>query len=409
MYDLANQSFQLLINTLLFGVFVAQVVAITEERGKSAWTAMIVAAELAVVALSPLVGALADARSWKKEVLVVTGLVAGMLTAALTLLGPGMIWQAAALYIVAAIAVGIGENFLGAFLPELARPEQMGRVSATGWTMSYIGALLLLAMLWILHPVLGLDDPANRRWLFLISGVWFLAGILPVILLLRERTPPRPESELRNIASDALSQLRESWRESARFLDLRRFFLAGFVYSMGVNTVIFFAGLIGAQFGFGLRQLTLLAIVMSLGAGAGALFDAKFQDRIGHRRTVLLFLGVWTLSTLAMAVMSLRSLDLRIFWIIAAGLGLGLGGIGTGSRALVGALTPAARSGEFFGVWGLVFKLSAVVGVGTFGAVAASWGQPASLFALSAFFIAGALLMLRVDERRGMAAARDFA
>ncbi len=408
MYDLANQSFQLLINTLLFGIYLKEVVANDVASGKRAWGLMIAASMLLVVALSPILGALADARAWRRELLLATGFIASALTAALALLAPGMLWPAAALYVAAAVCVGLGENFLGAFLPELARPEQMGRVSAVGWTMSYIGALLLLGLTWLAVFSFGMDSPREWRWIFVAAAAWFLAGMLPSVFLLRERTPPpRPAAERRGVITGAFRRLAESWRQSARFAQLRRFFVAFFVYSMGVYTIIYYAAIIGDDLGFRIRELTLLALIMAATAGVGAVFAAKYQDRIGHKRTVLLFLAIWIISTLALAYASLPPIDANLFWAISGGIGLGLGGIGTASRAIVGAFTPPQRSGEFFGVWGLVYKLSGVVGPAAFAlASSAPWlGRTRALLLLAAFFIVGGLLLLRVNEKEGMAAA----
>src|SRR5690606_35386353 len=99
MYDLANQSFQLLINTLLFPMFIAQVVVVGDPaRGRALWGWMGAAALLIVVAARPVVGAMADQRAWKRELLLPSGFVCAALTAALGLLQPGQVTLAVALY-----------------------------------------------------------------------------------------------------------------------------------------------------------------------------------------------------------------------------------------------------------------------------------------------------------------------
>jgi len=80
-------------------------------------------------------------------------------------------------------------------------------------------------------------------------------------------------------------------------------------------------------------------------------------------------------------------------WPLAAALGAALGGIGTGSRAMVGSFTPEAKSGEFFGLWGMVYKFAGVVGPVTFGLVSGSIGRSASLFLLCGFFLVGLMLL----------------
>ncbi|MFN7020647.1 MAG: MFS transporter [Phycisphaerales bacterium] len=419
MYDLANQSFQLLVNTLLFGIYVTNVVATDPKSGKGLWTLMIGVSMLAVVVLSPIVGAIADERACKKRMLIGGGLVAVVLTSMLALLGPGMAWQAFALYVVAAVMVGLGENLLGAFLPSLSTPGTVGRVSAIGWTMSYAGALMLLGITSVVVFGLGITDPAQWRWLFVLSGVWFLAGMLPAVFILRERRgrgggrSARSHPPIREIVGRSLGRLRDTLRQAARYRQLTRFMFAFFVYSLGTYTVIFYAGLIGDGFGFGIGQLTLLALVMAGCAGASSVGTAWVQDRLGHRRTIGVFLVIWVASTLALAAMARRfAIDgpspevQRYFWLISAGIGFGLGGVGTASRAMVGAFTPKDKSGEFFGVWGMVFKLAGVAGPVAFGQASRYFGQPVSLLVLCGFFAAGLALLMRVDEGEGRAGAR---
>jgi UMF1 family MFS transporter len=408
MYDLANQSFQLLINTLLFSIYVKKVIAPTETEGKGAWTLMVVVSLALVVLASPIMGAIADTRAWKKRFLMVTGLIAVSLTAGLAFLGPGMMLQAAIMYVLAAFCVGIGENFLGAFLPELATPKTMGRVSALGWSMSYLGALLLLALTSVAIFVLNATDPNEWRWIFVLAAGWFLLGMLPTAFILKERTSGAVLG--RSILAEAHHRLMGTITEARSYRHLLRFLLVFFVYSMGTMAVVFFAGIIGDEFGFGIGQLTLLALVMALTAGIAAIGTARFQDRIGHGRTIVLYLVVWVASTLALAVMKLISAPPSLFWFIAGGIGLGLGGIGTASRAMVGVLTPVQKSAEFFGLWGMTYKAAGIVGPGLFGLVSSKvqHGEVIALFMLTGFFGAGlALMLLFVNEHEGQLQARS--
>lgn len=409
MYDLANQSFQLLINTLLFSIFLTQYVAPSVKQGKEWWVVFVAGAMILAVVVSPGVGALADRRGLKKRLLITTGLVASVLTACLALLQPGWIVVAGVFYVTAAFCVNLGENFLGSFLPELSKPETMGRVSAIGWTMSYAGALLLLGITAIAVFALGEDKPEQWKYLFVLAGAWFFLGMIPAMVLLKESPPtraPAGDGPSPSIFAETFQQLGESVRRARDFSQLARFLAVFFVYSLGTYSVIFYAGIIGDQFGFGVQELCLLALVMALTAGCGSVFTAKFQDRLGSRRTVLLFLCVWIAATLALALTSHFQSDRNVFWFIAGGIGLGLGGIGTSSRALVGVFTPPSRAAEFFGLWGMVFKLAGVVGPASFGLVSARIGQTPALLLLCGFFVAGLVLMTTVDEKKGLEQAR---
>jgi UMF1 family MFS transporter len=404
MYDLANQSFQLLINTLLFSIFITRVVAETPAAGQALWGRMIAVALLLVVVLSPVVGALADQRAWKREILLTTGVLCALFTAALALLGPGQTGLAFALYVAAAVACGLGENFLAAFLPEVSTPANIGRVSAIGWTMSYVGAVLLLGITALYAFVLGRPDIAQARPLFVFAGLWFAAGILPAFFLLREKAQPQPGRAGTAVAA-AFVRLAQSARQSARYRQLVRFFASFFVYSMGVMTMIYFLGVIGDRLGFALPQLILLALVIAVTAGAASAGVARVQDRLGHRRTVAVFLMIWIAATLAMAGAEEFHVPVAAYWAVAGLIGVALGGLGTAGRALVGAFTPPERAGEFFGLWGMVYKLGGIAGVVAFGQVAKAFGQPAALLLVAGLFAAGLALLMRVDEAEGVAAA----
>ncbi|MBM4107818.1 MAG: MFS transporter [Phycisphaerae bacterium] len=403
MYDLANQSFQLLINTLLFAVFVQNVVFADPASGKRGWSYMVAASMILVIVLSPVLGAMADQRAWKRELLLTTGFVCAALTVGLAVLQPGWVWVAAALYVVAALACGLGENFLGSFLPEISTPANVGFVSALGWTMSYVGALMLLGITAIFAFVLGRDDVSQMRPMFVLAGLWFLAGMAPALLFLREKATPRPSARGVPVVLGALRRLLASAAQTARFRHLFRFLLIFFVYSMGTKIVIVFLGIIGDRMGFGLKQLVLFALLLALTAGVASALAARFQDRFGHRRTIRVFLALWALATASLATAHQVGAPAWMTWGIAGAIGLGLGGIGTSSRAMVGLFTPEHRAAEFFGVWGTIDKLALVVGALLFGAVP----MGAGLYMVSGFFVAGLVLMGLVDERGGARAAAE--
>ncbi|MGE3109155.1 MAG: MFS transporter [Phycisphaerales bacterium] len=422
MYDLANQSFQLLINTLLFSIYMQKVVYVNaagmtdEDAGKRAWGMMAAVSMALVVVASPVLGALADQRAWKREMLIVTGGACVALMAAMPFVGPGDMALAVALYIPAAFACGIGENFLGSFLPEISTPESMGRVSAIGWTMSYIGALMLLAVCGVALWGLGLHEPRQWRWLFLFASGWFLIGMLPLVIFLREKA--RPLASTRTIHADApiaaapvtpparsivgatFHRLMQTVRDASKHRQLFRFLGVFFIYSLGTQTVIYFAAIIGDALHFEIRHLVLMALIMSITAGIGAFGAGAYQDRIGHRRTVMTFLAAWIVGTLGLALMQRFQAPQVFFWPISAVIGFALGGIGTSSRALVGVLTPREKAAEFFGLWGMVYK-AAIIGPVVFSLVSTKVSQSTGLFVLCGAFVAGLVLMLGVREQEG--------
>lgn len=409
MYDLANQSFQLLINTLLFGIYIREVVAPDVYTGERWWNGMTAASLLAIVVVSPVVGAIADFRAWKREVLLSTGFACAGLTAALALVGPGGLWLAALLFIPASVLLGVGENFLGAFLPEIADDRNMGRVSAIGFVMSYVGALVLLACVVVAAKVFGLDQTAEWRPLFLFAGLWFLGGILPAALLLREKAKPLVSAGGGTLVGAGFRRLGDTLRHVRRFRELVRFLAVFFVFSMGTQVFIYLSGVITKQLNFGNTDLFAVATEITVLAGVGATFTVKYQDRIGHRRTIMIFLAVWFLSFVGLAAMAFTEPSRGMFFALAAGTGLGLGGLNAASRALVGVFTPEHKAGEFFGLWGMAFKLAGAAALGAFLALASVFAASPGVFLLitAGFFGVGLVGMLWIDEAAGIAAARE--
>ncbi|MCL4740822.1 MAG: MFS transporter [Phycisphaerales bacterium] len=406
MYDLANQSFTLIIITLLFPVYFREVISPDPRRAEALWSALGSGSLLLVVAVSPFLGAIADGRGWKKRLLILTGVLAAALTAGLAATGPGTVLLAAALFFCANVLYQLGENFLASFLPEVATPRNIGRVSATGWAMGYAGALVLLVISAGAIALFGLD---KTRWsaLFLFAGVWFALGMVPAILILRERPPPADPGPLSDLLGLAVRRVRDTLAHARHFAHLARFLTAFFVYGFGVQTIIYFAGIIANDFGFTEVKLVLFALQLTVTAGVASVVTAMIQDRVGARTMVLISLGVWIATAAGMlALTAAPDPPEWLFWLVGNGVGFGLGGIGTSSRSLVGRFTPVQKSAEFFGLWGMTYKLAGVVGVLAFGQMKAWLGDAPAMIALTAFFVAGLVLTLRVDETAGVRAAR---
>lgn len=411
MYDLANQSFTLIVNTLLFSVFFKEVVVgvatpAAAARGDSLWSITFSASMLLVVIASPFVGALADARAWRRHFLLGTGLICVALTCAFAGLSAGAVVLAMTLYIPANFAYQIGENFLASFLPSVSTPRNIGLVSGIGWTMGYVGALLLLLGVGLGMKLFGLGAPRDWGPFFVFAGLWFLLGMVPTAVLLPE-PPAERVGNSDNVARVTIERLRSTFASAANYRQLVRFLTAFFVYGMGVQVIIAFASILARDFGFGTTKLVLFVLQLTVTAGIAAIATAKFQDRIGAKATVIIYLLVWLISALGLFALSLAAPPPEWgFWLAGNGIGFGIGGIGTSSRSLVGRFTPQHKTAEFFGLWGMTYKLAGVVGVLAFGQLKAWLGMPAALALLAAFFAVGIVLILRVSEHAGLRAAR---
>lgn len=410
-FDVANQSFTLLINTLLFSIFFTQVVVTDPATKNTMWSLTFAASMLITVVLSPIFGAISDERAWKKECLIASGLVCGVLTCMFGFIGPGQFWLAVLLYVPANVAYSLGENFLASFLPEIARREQLGRVSAFSWGIAYASALVILLITAATMLTLNLKPPESWRPLFVFAGVWFLLFIVPTLIGLREKAQP-PPGPRRSIFVAGFARLASSIRATRDFRDLVMLLFASLFYGTGMSVVVFFASIIAQDFGFDDVQLVGFVGVITVSGVAGTLIPMLLQDRIGHKRTTVLLLGLWLVTTLLLALYAHlhgSSPDPKNYptwplWVLGNLLGAGLGSLGAANRAFVGFLAAESRAGEVFGLWGLVFKLAAVFTI-PFAIVKDKLGTPASLLVLAGFIVLGLGLTMLINEDRGRKAA----
>src|SRR5690606_17370955 len=181
--------------------------------------------------VSPLAGAIGDIRGWRKQILVATGVLCACLTCALGLIGPDMILLAALLYVPANLCYQIGENFLASFLPEVSTSRTIGRISAIGWTMGYVGALLLLIA--VVIGMLGLGRQETEQWrpFFVFAGVWFLVFMIPATIVLRNDAPTARNAG--GLLGQSFGRLVETVKQVRRYRQLAMFLLAVLIYGFG--------------------------------------------------------------------------------------------------------------------------------------------------------------------------------
>jgi len=414
-FDVANQSFTLLVNTLLFSIFFSKVVVRNDAIDDRMWALTYGASMLLTALLSPLAGAVADDRAWKKPMLIGSGLLCGLFTCGLALIQPGQMWLAVLLYIPANFLFSIGENFLASFLPGLAKQDQIGRVSGFSWACAYSAALLLLILTAAAMLACGLKETESWRPLFVFAGLWFVAFTIPTALWLKE---PHPQAAARsggNALTAGFVRLARSIRETGRRRDLAILLGASLFFGTGMNVVVFFASKLAGEYGFSQVDLVVFVGVITVSGIIGTVLPTLLQDRIGHRLTTVLLLALWIATTAAFAVYAwLHDAHAASgapgdyprwpLWLIGNLLGFGLGSLGSANRAFVGYLAPPDREAETFGMWGLVWKLSAIMTF-PFAWVKDTVGTPQALVLLGGFLVAGLVLVLLVDEKRGAASA----
>jgi UMF1 family MFS transporter len=401
MYDFANSGYTTVVLTAVFNAYFVAVVAANAEWATFAWTAALSVSYAMVMVIGPLLGAWADAHAAKKVVLAWSTVICIAGTVALAWTGPGAVAWAVVFIIVSNVAYSMGENIVAAFLPEIARPEALGKVSGWGWSLGYFGGILALAvsLAWVMTAESrGSTSSAAVPGTMIITAVVFALAALPTFLWLKERAVPAEVPGARA----ALARLMETARSAGRYRDLLLVFLCGVFYQAGVATVIALAAIYAEQvMGFKTQDTILLVLVVNVTAAIGAFGFGYAQDRVGKVVALRITIVGWV----AMTVVAFFSRTPAAFWVAANLAGLCMGSSQSAGRALVAFLSPAGRSAEFFGLWGVAVRLAAILGPLTYGVVTWVTGGNHRLAILltGGFFIAALVVLAFVDERRGRA------
>ena len=356
------------------------------------WWGLAGSVSMALVAvLSPVLGGIADHAGARKPFFVGFTLVAVAATVLLATVHAGMVLRGIWLAVVGMAAFELAFVHYNAYLPRIAAPAALGRVSALGFAVGYAGSVAAFA---IAYPLAAARSyPAC----FLAAAAQFLLFSLPAFALLPDDSGPR-QSLARAVVrglGDTLATLREiAGRPAQR--QLRRFLLAYLVYEDAVNTIILFSAVFAARtLGFATTQIIGLFLAIQVTALVGAAAWARVTDTRGPRFVVTLMLVQWTAVT-AIAFFVTRPWQ---FWVVAILAGTGLGAIQAASRTFMATLIPGGREGEFFGFYALVGKTGAIVGPVVFGVISRATGgdQRVAIVTVGLFFLAGLALLGRVQ------------
>src|SRR5512135_2858008 len=241
MYDFANSGYTTVVLTAIFNAYFVAVVAAGAPWATFAWTAALSLSYALVIVSAPAIGAYADLRANKKRLLLAStaGCVLG--TAILALAGPGDLAIAVLGVVVSNFFFCTGCDLIAAFLPELARGRDLGKVSGWGWSLGYIGGLLTLGACLVYVSWAQAAGQTAAQFVpvtMLITAVLFVLASLPTFALLHERALPQPLPPGASLTGAAFARLADTLRHAALYQDLRRFLLCIVFYQAGVQTVI---------------------------------------------------------------------------------------------------------------------------------------------------------------------------
>ena len=365
MYDFGNSAYAAVVTLAIYSAyFKGQVVGGAE--GTRLWGLSVGIAMLVVAVLSPILGALADFSGSKKKFLLAFTAIAVVFTAMLFFVGPGDIFTGMLFFILAEIGYRGAQVFYNALLPEIAEPDEIGKVSGNGWAIGSAGGVVCLLI--VLALILTIGGNFIVRFAFIITAVFYAVSSLPTFLNIRERAEPQKLPPGDSYFSIPFKQLAETFKAIKQYKEFVKFFIAFLIFNDGIMMTLDFAAIIGATlFGMNQQQLIIFMILVQVTSVAGAYLFGILADKIGCKASLAI-----SIVLMIVAVSGLFFADsLLIFNIIGGLAGFALTGVQSVSRTLVGVMTPDDQSAEFYGFFELGGRTSSFIGPAVFGFLAA--------------------------------------
>jgi len=362
-----------------------------------------VSAVIQIVSL-PILGAFVDRSSRKRAWLAWTAYLGAASTIAMFLIVPGR-WQlAVVLVIVANILFQASVVVYDSFLPEIATADDRDRVSSRGWALGYIGGGLLLVLNLVIFQFepFGISGTLAVRISLASAGVWWAVFTIIPLRLLEDGPPLVVEGSTTQAVRGAFGELVRTTKLVASYPETVKFLIAFLLFNGGVGTVITAAGSYAIE---ELRidevDLVIAILMVQFVAFFGALIMGRIAERAGAKTVVLWSLALW--SAVVTYGRFVPAGDVLVFFALAAAIGFVLGGTQALSRSLFSHLVPARREAEFYSFYQISDRGTNILGPA---ALAVAYGLFGSyrqgILVLILFFIAGGLMLVMTDMRKGI-------
>ena len=420
MYDFGNSAYAAVVLLAVYSAYFKGTV-VGGAEGSRLWGIAVGIAMLVVAVTSPVLGTLADFSGSKKRFLLFFTSLNVIFCGLLFFVQKGDWLIGMLFFVVAEIGYRSAQVFYNALLPEIADPEDMGRISGNGWAVGSLGGIVCLLI--VLVPiVLTGSNPLVVRLSLVFTAIYFAASSLPLLFWLRERAVPQELPEDDNYVTLALKRLGETFRAARELKEFIKFMVAFLIYNDGILMTLNFAAILGAVLhGMEQQELIIFMIIVQVTSVVGAYLFGLLASDFGDKRALVASLLLMVVPV-AWLMFSYSRLE---FYFIGGLAGFALTGVQSVSRTMVGRLSPPEKSAEFYGFFAVTGRTSSFVGPTIFGLVAAEateWYQEArqlaplaaeqaghrlALISILVFLLAGLVLLLLVNEEDGRAAARS--
>jgi len=401
MYDWANSVYNLVITTTFFPAYYAAITSLKNFPDGIIFLGrhfvntelkdyVLAVGFLLIALLSPILSSIADYKGNKKNFMRFFCYLGAASCSLLFFFDQSNILLGLLCFMLAGIGFYGSQVFYNSYLPEIAAEQDRDRVSAKGFSMGYLGSVIMQLIGFGL--VMGMDDKTMAiKITFLLVGVWWIGFAQITFNALPSSTKSERKSK-KHVLVNGFHELKIVWEQMVHLPILKRFLTAFFFYSMGVQTVM----LVAIDFGIKElklpdQQLIITAVIIQIVAIMGALGMSKLSSRFGNFNilifTVLLWIGV--------CISGYFITTETHFYIIASLVGLVMGGIQSLSRSTYSKLMPETKdTASFFSFYDVTEKLAIVIGLFTFGFIEGISSIRNSILSLVIFFVIGFVLLL---------------
>jgi len=296
--------------------------------------------------------------------------------------------------------------FYNSYLPDIAFTEQQDIISAKGYSLGYVGSvvLLLLNLLLVMkYDTFGFESAMTAmRFSFVLVGLWWVGFSMYTFRFLPDFKNDKKIT--RSVFFKGFRELKKVWNELKEYVSLKRYLVAFFVYSMAVQTVMVIAAYFGEKEiawendSQRTTGLILSILMIQLVAIAGAYLTSMLSKKIGNIYTLCVLNALW----IVICLYAYTIVTPNEFYVAASFVGLVMGGIQSLSRSTYSKLLPETTdTTSFFSFYDVTEKLGIVLGMSMYGLVSDLTGkmQNAILF-LIVFFAVGFVLLLRIPNKK---------
>lgn len=413
-YDWANSVYSLTISSAIFPIYYSVLftqygadyihVFGMELKDTALITYVTAAAFLVVAIMSPLLSGIADFVGNKKMFLKFFCYLGALSCIGLYFFDLEYIYFSLLCYFLALIGFWGSLVFYNSYLPDVAHPEQQDMISAKGFSMGYIGSVLLLAVnlaMVMLSPE-GEAQVQMMRYSFILVGIWWM-GFAQYSFYHLPKGNSNTGKVHRSVILNGFKELKAVQNSLVDNPRLSRYLVAFFVYSMAVQTVMLVATYFGEQEinwgGDSEKTLGLIVsiLVIQLVAVAGAYLTSKSSERFGNIPTLIVINMIWV----AICVVAYFISEPLEFYITAGVVGLVMGGIQSLSRSTYSKFLPDTEdTTSYFSFYDVAEKIGLVIGLGLYGFIDQITGSMRnSVLFLILFFAIGVILLLRVPRK----------